>query len=101
MGSRTDIVPVRLPNGKEIRVEVTLLGGDEEVSLEPLPFEVIFDAIEGIAQGVLESIQKAKPCKASVELGLEVGLETGKLTALLIKGTGKANMKLTLEWDGK
>jgi Trypsin-co-occurring domain 1 len=101
MESRTTIVPVLLPNGKEIRVEATLLPGEEEVSFKALPAEEIFDAVEGIAQAVVTTLQKVKPRKATVELGLEVGLESGHLTALLVKGTGTANLKLTLEWGGK
>lgn len=101
MGSRTEIVPVLLPNGKEIRVEATLLPGEEEVSFKALPAAEIFDAVEGIAQAVVTTLQKVKPRKASVELGLEVGLESGHLTALLVKGTGTANLKLTLEWGGE
>ena len=92
-----------LPNGKEIRVEATLLPGEEEVSFKALPAQEIFDAVEGIAQAVVTALQKVKvkPRKASVELGLEVGLESGHLTALLVKGTGTANLKLTLEWGGE
>ena len=30
--------------------------------------------------------------------GVQVGIESGKLTALLVKGTGNANLKITLEW---
>ena len=101
MESRTTIVPVLLPNGKEIRVEATLLPGEEEVSFKALPVAEIFDAVEGIAQAVVTTFQKVKPRKATVELGLEVGLESGHLTALLVKGTGTANLKLTLEWGGE
>ncbi|MBV8269482.1 MAG: hypothetical protein JO252_24430 [Planctomycetaceae bacterium] len=101
MESRTTIVPVLLPNGKEIRVEAALLPGEEEVAFKALPAEEIFDAVEGIAQAVVTTFQKVQPRKASVELGLEVGLESGHLTALLVKGTGTANLKLTLEWGGE
>jgi Trypsin-co-occurring domain 1 len=101
MESRTTIVPVLLPNGKEIRVEATLLPGEEEVSFKTLPVAELFDAVEGIAQAVMTTLQKVQPRKASVELGLEVGLEAGRLTALLVKGTGTANLKLTLEWGGE
>jgi len=101
MESRTTIVPVLLPNGKEIRVEATLLPGEDEVSFKALPVAEIFDAVEGIAQAVVTTLQKVKPRKATVELGLEVGLESGHLTALLVKGTGTANLKLTLEWGGE
>ena len=101
MELRTTIVPVLLPNGKEICVEASLLPGEEEVSFKALPAEQIFDAVDGIAQAVVTTLQKVKPRKASVELGLEVGLESGQLTALLVKGTGTANLKLTLEWGGE
>ena len=101
MEPRTTIVPVLLPNEKEIHVEATLLPGEEEVSYKPFPAEQIFDAVEGIAQAVVTTLQKVKPRKASVELGLDVGLEAGHLTALLVKGTGTANLKLTLEWGGE
>ena len=97
MESRTTIDPVLLPNGKEIRVEATLLPGEEEVSFKALPVAELFDAVEGIAQAVVTTFQKVKPRKASVELGLEAG----HLTALLVKGTGTANLKLTLEWGGE
>ena len=99
--TRTTIVPILLPNGKQILVEATLLPGEEDVSFKALPAEQIFDAVEGIAQAVVTTLQKVKPSKASVELGLEVGLESGNLTALLVKGTGTANLKLTLEWGGE
>jgi hypothetical protein len=101
MEPRTTIVPVLLPNGREMRVEATLLPGEEEVAFKSFPAEEIFDAVEGIAQAVVTTLQKVKPRKASVELGLEVGLEAGQLTALLVKGTGTANLKLTLEWGGE
>ncbi|MGO9463204.1 MAG: CU044_2847 family protein [Isosphaeraceae bacterium] len=99
--SRSEVVTVELPNGKKICVEATLLGGEEPVSFHDFRFEEVLGAVEGIAQGIAESLGKVKPRKASVELGLEVGLESGKLTTLLVKGTGTANLKLTLEWGGE
>ena len=47
---------------------------------------------------MLTTLQKVKPRAASVEFGLEIGIESGQLTALLVKGTGTANLKITLEW---
>jgi hypothetical protein len=32
-------------------------------------------------------------------VGLGVGVEAGQLTALLVKGSGKANLKITLTWE--
>jgi hypothetical protein len=97
-------VPVRLPNGAAIWVEVEPVGSREEdvVAMEglgeALTIDGVREAIEGVAALVREAMEKAKPDKASVELGLELALESGKLTALWVKGTGKANLKVTLSW---
>jgi NTP-dependent ternary system trypsin peptidase co-occuring protein len=100
--SRPESVKVKLPNGADIRVEVTPIpGGEGAVSFAPgMPdFQPLIDAIEGIATAVNAALQRVKPQQASVELGLEVGVEAGKLTALLVQGSGKANLKVTLSWQ--
>ncbi len=48
---------------------------------------------------MLGVVQEAKPDKASIKFGLEVTLESGKLTTLLVKGSGKGNLEITLEWS--
>lgn len=101
MDPRTEIVPVHLPNGAIIQVEATVLGGEEKVTFKELPFGEVLTAIEGIAQSLVATLEKVKPQEASVELGLEIGIESGKLTALLVKGSGKANLKVTLKWTAK
>jgi Trypsin-co-occurring domain 1 len=61
-------------------------------------FKEVTDAVEGIAESFVTTLRKVKPRKASVEFGLEVALEAGHLTALLVKGSGASNLKITLEW---
>jgi hypothetical protein len=90
--------PVQSPEPQGAPRRSHPLGGEGQVSFKALPFGEVFEAVEGIAQGVAGSIQKAKPCKARVELGLAVGLESRKLTDLLVKGTGTAKLELTLGW---
>lgn len=98
--AETENIKARLDNGAIIHIEVTPLGGKEKVASLGLPsFSAVTDAIEGIAQTIVSTLQKVKPRAASVEFGLEIGLESGQLTALLVKGTGTANLKITLEWD--
>ena len=83
-----------------IKVEATPLGSrEEDVAFSIKPFKEVTDAIEGIAQSIVSSLEKIKPQKASVEFGLEIGAESGQLTALIVKGSGKANLKITLEWS--
>lgn len=94
-------VKVQLENGAVIRVESVDLGGRKKVgALDVLPFKEVTDAVEGIAGALIDSIKKVQPKKTTVEFGLEVGVESGNLTALLCKGTGKANLKIVLEWEG-
>jgi hypothetical protein len=57
-------------------------------------------AVEGVARLLVKSLERIQPSKASVEFGVEIGLETGHLTALICKGSGKANLKIALEWAG-
>lgn len=97
-------VPLRLPNQSLIRVEATLLKrpGDTDVAFNKidkvLEIEGIQGAIEGIGQLVIGALKDLAPRKASAEFAIEVGLESGQLTALWVKGSGKANLKITLEW---
>ncbi len=97
-------VPLILPNKARVRVEATpvTLPGDKDVSFqsvkEAMAIDTIQEAIAGIAEMVMQSLEKVAPNKASVEFGIELGIESGNLTALWVKGTGKANLKITLEW---
>jgi hypothetical protein len=104
MPDLTQNVRVRLPNGAQIWVETLSLGPREaDVAFprvtEVLSLDAVRQAIEGVAALVHDTLEKAKPDKASVEFGLELGVETGQLCALWVKGSGKANLKVTLSWD--
>ncbi len=99
MEPTTRTVPVTLPNGQLVQVEVTVPETLEAVAFQAKSFDGVIGAIEGIAMAVQQALAKVKPKKATVELGLEVGVEAGQLTALLVKGTGKANLKVSLTWE--
>ena len=98
METRTEIIKAELANGGTLHIQATILGGEEEVVFALPSFEGVTHAIEGIAQSVVSTLEKVKPQKASVEFGLEVALESGQLTALLVKGSGTSNLKITLQW---
>jgi Trypsin-co-occurring domain 1 len=96
--SRRDTVPVQLPNGAIVKVEVAQIGR-EDVGFEVKSFKGVTDAIEGVAEAITASLQKVSPSKASVKFGLEIEVEQGSLVAAIVKGTGKANLEITLEWE--
>ena len=100
MYTRTDFIPVQLEDGSSIRIQATVLGGEEDVAAidKLIPFEAVTSSIEAISRAISITIQKVKPKKASVEFGIEVGVESGQLHALLVKGTTSGNLKITLEW---
>lgn len=37
--------------------------------------------------------------KTTIEFGIELSVESGQLTSIIVKGAGKANLKVTLEWE--
>jgi hypothetical protein len=98
MKSHQEMVPVELAGGAKMQVEATRLGGEEDVAFNVLAFQDVTDTVESIAAAMNTALQRAKPKKASIEFGLEIGIESGKLTTLLVKGTGTANLKIALEW---
>lgn len=95
---KTEIVPVTLQNGASISVEATLMGGEEDVAFTSFPFHEVAHALEGIAESLEKTLRQIKPQRASIELGVAFGIESGVLTAILVKGTGTANLKIMLEW---
>ena len=96
--SRTQQVPVQLDNGAVIKIEVAQMGR-EDVAFDLKPFKQVTNAIEGITQAFAETWQKTKPNKASVKFGMELAIDSGQLTAVIVKGSGKANLEITLEWS--
>ncbi|MFI5610685.1 CU044_2847 family protein [Amycolatopsis sp. NPDC051903] len=100
---RREYVPVEV-EGRPMYAEVELVGEqDEEVASRLFAFGEFTDHLTSLTQSVTEAVTsgltKVKPSKVAVEFGCEVGLESGKLTAILVKGTAKANLKVTLEWQ--
>ncbi|MBD3886067.1 hypothetical protein NDI52_17745 [Leptolyngbya sp. PL-A3] len=96
--SRRETVPVELPNGAIVKVEVAQTGR-EDVGFDVKQFQPISEAIEGVVQMIAAPIQRVNPKKATVKFGVELAIESGQLTAIIVKGSGKANLEITLEWE--
>ncbi len=94
--SHRNTVPVQLPNGTVVKVEVAQTGR-EDVGFYIKSFEEVTNAIEGVAEAVTDSLKKVSPNKASVKFGLEIQIEQGSLVAAIVRGTGKANLEITLK----
>lgn len=98
MSDNTEIALLELPNRTVVHAEVTLLGGEEEVAFDLLRTEDIKGVLEGIASMIESSVEKLRPKKTAVEFSLELAVASGKLTALIAQGSGKASLKVRLEW---
>ncbi|MCC3457475.1 MULTISPECIES: CU044_2847 family protein [unclassified Microcoleus] len=92
-------IPVLLPNGATAKIEIARIGGRQDVGFSVKPLIEISEAIEGIVQAVAIPIQKVKPQKATIKFGIELAMESGQLAAVIVKGSGKANLEITLEWE--
>lgn len=93
---------IKLPSEDEgqLFLEVLYQGGREEVGLlDEVPFDQVTSLLGDIANGISQTLGRSKPKRASVELGVEFGIKDGALVALIARGSGKANLKIVLEWE--
>lgn len=102
MISKTKIIPLKLSDGTVVKVEVTPIG-EQPVSSETRVFQKATTVIKSIANDIAATLKEinenVKPDSFSVTLGLEIGVESGELTTLIVKGTGTANLEITMEWN--
>jgi hypothetical protein len=102
MERSSERVLVELPNGTKIWAEVQDVGPKEsEVSgfdrlKDALSLDALQDAIQGVGSLALAAMKKIEPDSVSVEFGLELAVDNGQIMALWVKGSGKANLKITL-----
>jgi hypothetical protein len=96
----TNATRVSLGNGTSVLIETE--AREEEGVANVLPsFSDLVPTIVAVASQLRAALENAAPTKASVEFGLELAVDSGKLTALIVKGTAKANLKITLSWERK
>ena len=87
-------------SGAHVYLEVLDRGGREDVGLlDGIPFQQVTDLLGEIADHLGNTLRRARPSKASIELGVEFGIENGQLVALIARGSGKANLKIAMEWQ--
>ncbi|MBS1829672.1 MAG: hypothetical protein JST93_30510 [Acidobacteria bacterium] len=97
---------VMLPNGAKILIQ--LVPSNESVdadasAFEGLPENVSLDGLWNVVAGFAElaenAFKKVKPNKLGIEFGVDVTAEAGTLTALIVKGAGKATIKISMQWE--
>lgn len=99
-GNPNALVKVDLGDGRTIAVEALNVSPEKPVGIaDVLSFDGVERSIEAIAARMTAAFDHVKPDRAAVEFGIDVGVESGALTALVVKGTGTATLKVTLEWQ--
>jgi len=97
---QSELISVDL--GDEIIAQVEVINtGCENVAAGNLPFNSVAKAITKISEVVASPIQAVRPTKATVKYGLAIGIEQGSLVAAIVRGTGTANLEITLEWENQ
>jgi hypothetical protein len=103
---QTRTVPVEI-EGVTVMVEATCPSSattndseiESDVSGEILSFKEVNKTISAISNELSKSLAASKPTKATVEFGIELQKQSGQLLAQIIQGSGKVNLKITLEWS--
>jgi hypothetical protein len=99
-GRPNTLVKVDVGDGRIIAVEAHNVSPEQPVGIrDVLSFDGVTESIEAIASRMTAAITKVKPDRASVEFGVDIGVEMGTLTCLVVKGSGTATLKVTLEWE--
>jgi len=101
MDARDVRVPVDLGGGLTIAVEAVDLGGNEKVAdFSNAQLDRVAAQVQAVGRKIGAAIAGVGAKAGKVEFGVELAVESGELTALLVKGSGKATLNVTLEWGG-
>lgn len=97
---RTKPITVKLDDNTTIQFESTIPRGEHDISDKKviMEYEKFSMSIEKIASQTIEPLKKIKAKKVTLKMGLALGFESGGITAMIVKGKGKANMEVTIEW---
>lgn len=98
---RTKPISVKLDENTTVQIETTIPRGEKDISDTKMvmEYEKFSMSVEKIASQTLEPLKKLQAKKVTLKMGLSLGLESGGLTAMIVKGTGNANMEVTIEWE--
>src|SRR5262245_27345548 len=97
--SQNVAVRLDLGNKQEIRVEAEAPVGYQDVSISNVSMDTLLEEVRLFAAKLRSALQEAAPTKATAEFGVSFSVESGKLAAVIAKGTGTANITITLEWS--
>jgi hypothetical protein len=100
-------IPIDLGGGSIMLVEATILPNAADRRPQDISnfvptaqqFGDVIELLKKLSVSLPEAIKAAEPTKACLEFAIDVGVSAGHLTALLVKGEAKGNLKVSLEWS--
>lgn len=98
--SRWAIVPILVDSEGEVAyVEARVLDEEAQIASVPKALSKALSNVRAISEELLKTLRVLGPKRAELEIGIEFAIESGELTALLVSGSSKSNIKITLEWE--
>lgn len=93
---------ITLSDGATLRVETSGNGAEEDVAFgkRTVAISELLSSVTSFASDLAETTRSLRFSRAAIEFGISFKLEPGGVTAVLVKASGEANLKLTLEVDG-
>jgi hypothetical protein len=98
---RSRYIPIRIGD-RTFYIDAVVLDEEEEVAARKFGLKDFTESIGAVAEAMSDAItsglRKVQPEKITVEFGCEVAVDAGILTAVLVKGAAKTNVKIAIEW---
>lgn len=101
MNRKSKIITVKMDEQSEVKLQISSFYGEEDVGIfeKVLHFSQVVETIKNMAKISLQALQDVKPDKAIIEFGIGFESKSGTISAMVVDGSGCANIKITLEWD--
>lgn len=98
----TSKIPVQLSDNAVCYFEVEeMSSGRQPVTAMSKAFNLtdVKSQIRIVSEEFVSIFNQLNVKKTTLEFGVELSVESGQLTSIVVKGTGKASLKVTLEWE--
>jgi len=96
----TELIHIKLNDevGCLVEVEASDFRQDVTAKSQTFDFAIVKKQIEGISSELMTLLKNIGPSKINLEFGIELSVESGQLTSVIVKGSAKSNIKISLEW---
>ncbi|MEN8907481.1 MAG: CU044_2847 family protein [Clostridiales bacterium] len=95
-------IPVKISDDQVVLLEVSNESEDTDVGIiDNLNLDPVLESIKLLSKKIGVIIKEVSPDRASIQFGIGINLGSTGLTACIIKGESKANLKISIEWGSE